>query len=103
MDFALVGEYPRDSTQLPVHPCNQYSRCVQKLLCIRNCAMRMCRDRVYSNPRCTLPGNQDECHLGTVRVVQVQQNPPVYFEYPKPACVEFALKHPNKVKKIVDH
>ena len=54
--------------------------------------------RINGNLAC----HQNECNLDTVRVVQVQENPPVYYEYLKPACVEFAFEKPNKLKKIVD-
>jgi hypothetical protein len=46
-------------------------------------------------PEVTLTTNlncyDDECGIDEMRVVQVQSNPPVYYEYLRPACVEMAF------------
>ena len=53
---------------------------------------------ISSNLAC----DQNECNLDTVRVIQVQVDPPVYYEYLKPAYVEFASENSNKLNNIVD-
>jgi hypothetical protein len=33
----------------------------------------------------------DECNVDTMRLVQIQQNPPLYYEYVRPQCVELSF------------
>ena len=32
-----------------------------------------------------------ECNVDTMRLVQIQQNPPLYYEYVRPSCVELSF------------
>jgi len=54
---------------------------------------------INSNLEC----DQNECNLDSVRIVQVQENPPIFYEYLKPACVEFAFQKTEDLQKVVDH
>ena len=38
-----------------------------------------------------LPCTGDECSLDNLRVVKVQTNPPIYYEYVRPPCVDFSF------------
>jgi hypothetical protein len=46
-------------------------------------------------PEVTLTENldcyNDECYVDEMRIVKVQNSPPVYYEYQRPACVEMAF------------
>ena len=35
--------------------------------------------------------NGDECNVDTLRLVQIQENPPLYYEYIRPKCVELSF------------
>jgi len=57
-------------------------------------------------PEITLTSNLncigDECNVDEIRLVRVQSNPPVFYEYLRPACVEMAFYDDGKTIAIVN-
>jgi hypothetical protein len=47
--------------------------------------------------------NGVECIVDNARVVRVQENPDIFYEYLKPPCVELAFSDPASLSKILDH
>ena len=72
-----------------------------KNLCDANDSGCVFRPQVHINSN--LECDQNECNLDSVRIVQVQENPPIFYEYLKPACVEFAFQDAEDLQKVVDH
>ncbi len=46
--------------------------------------------------------NEDECKVDNFRIVQVQSDPPIYYEYVRLPCVELAFSKNDSLRKVVD-
>ncbi len=47
--------------------------------------------------------NGVECKVDNVRLVRMQADPEIFYEYLKPPCVELVYSKPSDLTKIVDH
>ncbi len=48
----------------------------------------------------TIPCNGNECNVDTLRLVKIQSNPNIYYEYARQPCVEMSFYDSAKSKKI---
>jgi len=45
---------------------------------------------------------EDECQLDTLSLIEIESDPPLYYEFMKFPCVELAFSNPTQAKKVVN-
>lgn len=74
-------------------------------LCNRNQSTNLCdfKPQIVLDENLACDSNGVECKVDNVRLVRVQEDPDIFYEYIRPACVELVFAQDEALTKIVDH